>query len=78
MMEKKGNTQQTPYNKQVANGTAGGIVTEYIAEEKDTLNDIAKRYGISIEAIIAANQDMLRQPSDLVQPGLHIKIPRKI
>ncbi|HEX2606524.1 MAG TPA: LysM domain-containing protein [Flavisolibacter sp.] len=70
--------QSTPYNEQVANGTAGGIITEYIVEEKDTLPDIARRYGVSIEEIMAANQEFVKQPSDMVEPGLRLMIPKKI
>ena len=66
-----------PYNDQVAAGTAGGVINEYIVEEKDTLPDIAKRYGISIEEILAANPG-IDAPADMVKPGLKIKIPKKI
>jgi len=76
-MEENRNSN-TPYHEQVAAGTAGGIITEYIVEEKDTLPDIARRYGVSIEEIIAANQDIIKQPSDMVQPGLRIMIPKKM
>lgn len=67
-----------PYNEQVAAGTAGGIVSEYIVEEKDTLADIARNYGVSVNEIIAANQELIKTPADLVQPGQRIKIPRRI
>ena len=70
--------KNAPYNEQVAAGTAGGIITEYIVEEKDTLQDIARKYGVSIEEIIAANREIIQEPSDMVQPGLHIMIPKKI
>jgi LysM repeat protein len=55
----------------------GGIVSEYIAEEKDTLTDIARRYGMSIDEILAANPG-LNEPADLVRPGMKIKIPKKL
>ena len=77
-MERRDNNENAPYNEQVAAGTAGGIVTEYIVEEKDTLKDISKKYGVSIEEIIAANGDAIQSPSDMVQPGLHIMIPKKM
>ena len=66
-----------PYNEQVNEGKAGGIVGEYIVEEKDTINDIARKYGMSIEQILAANPG-LDEPADLVKPGMKIKIPKKI
>ena len=77
-MDESGNrNDRAPYHEQVAAGRAGGIVAEYIVEEKDTLPDIARKYGISIQEIIAANQEILKEPSDMVHPGLRIKIPRK-
>jgi len=78
MEENRNRNNAAPYNEQVAAGTAGGIVTEYIVEEKDTLPDIAKRYGVSIEQIIAANPETLKEPSDLTRPGLRIMIPKKM
>ena len=66
-----------PYNEQVNNGSAGGVITEYIVEEKDTVRDIARKYGLSIEEILAANPGM-NEPADLIQPGAKIKIPKKM
>jgi LysM repeat protein len=68
---------KAPYNEQVAAGTAGGVINEYIVEEKDTLPDIARKYDLSIEEILAANPG-LDEPADMVKPGLKIKIPKKI
>lgn len=78
MEESKNRNTNAPYNERVAAGTAGGIITEYIVEEKDTLRDIARKYGVSIEEIMAANPDIIREPSDMVQPGLRIMIPKKV
>jgi LysM repeat protein len=66
-----------PYNEQVAAGTAGGVVNEYIVEEKDTISDIARKYGLTLEEIMAANPGM-DEPADMVKPGLKIKIPKKM
>ena len=65
-----------PYNEQVAAGSAGGIITEYIVEEKDTLPDIARRYGVSIEEIMVANN--IKDASELAKPGHRIMIPKKM
>ena len=65
------------YNKEVAAGNAGAIMTEYIAEEKDTLPDIAQKYGVSIEEIIAANKEIINSKEDMIQPGLKLMIPNK-
>ncbi len=53
------------------------VIAEYIVEEKDTLADIARKYGVSIEEIMAVNKEIVQKPSDLAKPGLHIKIPQK-
>ena len=55
-----------------------GIITEYTIEEKDTLPDIAQRFGLSIEEIMAANKEVMQTETDLVQPGQRINIPNKI
>lgn len=55
-----------------------GIITEYVIEEKDTLPDIAQRFGLSIEEIMAANKEVIQTETDLVQPGQRINIPNKI
>lgn len=77
-MQENRNSNNAPYNEQVAAGTAGGIVTEYIVEEKDTLPDIARKYGVSIEEIIAANSEIISEPADMVTPGLKLMIPKKV
>jgi LysM repeat protein len=66
-----------PYNEQVNEGKAGGIISEYIVEEKDTIRDIAMKYGVSIEEILAANPG-INEPADMVRPGMKIKIPKKM
>lgn len=78
MQEQDKIRKDAEYSRQVQSGEAGGIITEYIVEEKDTLADIATRYDISIEEIIAANRDILTDPSDMVKPGLRIMIPSKL
>jgi LysM repeat protein len=78
MEERANRNNEKPYNEQVAEGTAGGIVSEYIVEEKDTLPDIARRYGVSIEEIMAANREIIKEPADLAKPGLRIMIPKKM
>ena len=65
-----------PYNEQVSSGRAGGVISEYTVEEKDTLEDIARKHKVSIEEIMAANSETISQPSDMVQPGLKLKIPK--
>ena len=66
-----------PGSEQGNERKTGGIVGEYIAEEKDTLSDIARKYGVTIEEILAANPE-LNEPADLVKPGMKISIPKKL
>lgn len=77
MQDQENIRQDADYRRQVHSGEAGGIISEYIVEEKDTLPDIAARYDITIEEIIAANRDILTDPADMVKPGLRIMIPSK-
>ena len=70
------NTDQE-YNRQMAEGRVGGIVDEYTIEERDTLQNIADKYGVTLEEIMEANRDVIKQPSDMIQPGLKIMIPQK-
>jgi nucleoid-associated protein YgaU len=76
MQENRTNPEEGNRTPDQSADNTHGIITEYITEEKDTLPDIAKRYGLSIEDIIAANPD-IGEPADLVQPGQRIMIPRK-
>ena len=68
---------KAPYNEQVNEGKAGGIVSEYIVEEKDTITDIARKYGLSLDEIMAANPG-INEPADMVKPGMKIKLPKKM
>lgn len=58
-------------------GKQGGIISEHIVEETDTLPDIANRYHTSIEDLLAANSETLKNPSDMMKPGTRILIPNK-
>lgn len=52
------------------------IVTEYIVEERDTLSEIGRKYGVPWKEIYEANKDIIKDP-DLIQPGWKLKIPKK-
>lgn len=56
---------------------AGNIISEYIVEEKDTLDDIANKYGLSVDELLAANQQTISNRSEMVAPGTKIMIPSK-
>lgn len=66
-----------PFNEQERERKTGGIISEYIVEEKDKISDIARKHGLSIEEILAANPG-LSEPADMVRPGMKICIPRKM
>ena len=77
MQENTNRNTDAEYNRQMAEGRVGGIVDEYTIEERDTLQSIADKYGVSLEEIMEANRDVIHQPSDMIQPGLKIMIPQK-
>lgn len=58
--------------------SGGNIVNTYIVEEKDTLADIATKYGVSVEEILEANKESIHDPSGLVHPGTKILIPKHL
>ena len=47
----------------------------YTVRAGDTLYDIARTYGTTIEAIVAAS-DTLETPNDVIKPGMVLTIPR--
>ncbi|MBA2330052.1 MAG: LysM peptidoglycan-binding domain-containing protein [Chitinophagaceae bacterium] len=64
------------YEERKSSDNRGDIGAEYTIEERDTLEDIAKKYDISIDEIIAANNDV-HDKQDLIEPGKKIIIPNK-
>jgi LysM repeat protein len=46
----------------------------YVIEKGDTLSKIAKRYGVTLEALLAANKDTIKNP-DKIKVGDEIVIP---
>ena len=77
MEENRKENTSLDYNKEVKAGHAGAIMTEYIVEETDTLPEIAKKYGVTIEQIIAANKEIISSKEEMVKPGLKLMIPNK-
>ena len=74
--------QKREYNddnlRAMANETRGEapIRSEYTVEERDTIEDIEKKHGISWSEIREANRDVMGDTEDL-QPGIRLKIPNK-
>jgi LysM repeat protein len=52
--------------------TAGAMMTFYTVQPGDTLYKIAKRYGVSVESIVAKND--IKNP-DMIFPGMKLEIP---
>lgn len=77
MQENNNRNTDAEYNRQMAEGRVGGIIDEYIIEERDTLQNIADRYGVSLEEIVEANRDSIRNTSEMIRPGMRILIPQK-
>lgn len=63
------------YNEGAPN-SSGHIMSSYVVEEKDTLPDIARKFGLSVEQLLAANRDHIQDASSLVQTGTRIMIPK--
>lgn len=47
----------------------------YTVKAGDTLYDIARAYGTTIEAIVAASE-AINKPNDVIKPGMVLTIPR--
>ena len=77
MQENTGRNTDAQYNRQMAEGRVEGIVDEYIIEERDTLQNVADRYGLTLEEIVEANRDYIKDASEMIQPGMRIMIPKK-
>lgn len=56
--------------------TGGNIMSSYVVEEKDTLPDIARKFNLSVEELLAANKDHIADASSLIQTGTKIMIPK--
>lgn len=51
-------------------------MSSYVVEEKDTLPDIARKFNLTVEQLLAANQEHIPDASSLVQTGTRIMIPK--
>lgn len=65
-------TPGTPLTPRVQAPTVGMVT--YIVREGDTLSAIAEEFGVSLDALIEANKDRLKDPNQL-RVGQELRIP---
>lgn len=75
-MDNKDNYVNPDYNEG-APDSSGSIVSSYVVEEKDTLPDIAKKFGLSIDELLEANRETAGFSSDKLASGTKLLIPSK-
>lgn len=52
----------------------GNIMSEYTVEERDTIQDLEKKFGLSWQEICAANKEVIKD-TNVLQAGIKINIP---
>jgi len=68
----------TPPASNTPSGAAGGAeITTYTVQSGDTVSNIARRFGITNDALITANPDILgpSNPNYIIYPGQVLNIP---
>jgi nucleoid-associated protein YgaU len=61
----------------MASETSSNVITsEYTIEERDTINTIEEKLGLSWQEIAEANKDVMQDPN-VLQPGTKLKLPKK-
>ena len=77
MKENKNRRTENPSSRSEAPAPAtGNTVNEYTVEERDTLEDIARKHNMSWNEIYEANKDAIVD-KDKVMPGLRLNIPNR-
>ncbi len=75
MMSQHNNFVNPEYNEGAPN-SAGTIMSSYVVEESDTLPDIARKFNLSVDELLAANKDHIADATGLIQTGTKIMIPK--
>ena len=57
-------------------GNAAPTYENYTVQKGDTLGAIAKKYGCTVDEILAANSDLIKNPNR-IYPGWQLKIPQR-
>ncbi len=76
-MEQHNNFVNPEYNEGTPD-SAGTIAYTYTVEEKDTLPDIAQKFGLSIDELLQANKDSISDASHMIQTGTRLMIPNRM
>lgn len=75
IMSQHDNFVNPDYNEGAPHST-GHIMSSYVVEEKDTLPDIARKFNLSVEELLAANKEHIADSTSLIQTGTRIMIPK--
>lgn len=70
-----GNSSTEEPPKSLATGNTAPAYVLYTVQKGDNLWTLAKKYGCTISEIVAANSDLIKNPS-LIYPGWQFKIPQ--
>lgn len=76
MIMNQDNNFVDPRYNEGAPDSSGHIMSSYVVEEKDTLPDIARKFNLTVEQLLAANKDHIHDSQALVQTGTRIMIPK--
>lgn len=74
-MNQDNNFVDPPYNEGKPD-SAGHIMSSYVVEEKDTLPDIARKFNLTVDQLLAANKDHIPDAQSLIQTGTRIMVPK--
>jgi LysM repeat protein len=75
MMSQHDNFVNPEYNEGAPH-SAGNIMSSYVVEESDTLPDIARKFNLSVEELLAANKEHVADATALIQTGTKLMIPK--
>ena len=75
MEDQKSSVNNNPDSlRAMASETSSLIGSEYTVEERDTIPESERKFGLSWQRICEANKDVIKEDTFL-QPGIRLKIP---
>lgn len=75
-MDNRDNFVNPGYNEGTPD-SSGSIISSYVVEEKDTLADIAKKFGLTVQELLDANKENANFSSERIDSGTKLMIPNK-